>query len=75
LSQQPATAAFHDASRRIPAYKKILLEKLFNYSAAGTPESNLDFFWHAGRTGLDAEDLELEAEQAGGVDAVLGSDN
>jgi hypothetical protein len=32
-------------------------------------------FWHAGRTGLDAEDLGLEAEQAGGVEALLGSNN
>jgi hypothetical protein len=41
------------------------------------PETNLqvDFFWHAGRTGLDAEDLDLEAEQAGSVEAVLGSNN
>jgi hypothetical protein len=43
-SRKPATAAFRDASGRIAVYKKIPLEKLFNYSVAGTPESNLDFF-------------------------------
>jgi hypothetical protein len=44
-SPQSATAAFHDASRRVPAYKKIPLEILFNCPAVGTPESNPEFFF------------------------------
>ncbi|KAF8175014.1 ribonuclease H-like domain-containing protein, partial [Mycena galopus ATCC 62051] len=65
----PATAAVRVAGSRVPAYKKILLQDLFSYPVVGTSEADVEFFWHAGRTGLDAEERELEAEQVTSAEA------
>ncbi|KAJ7066054.1 hypothetical protein C8F01DRAFT_1345873 [Mycena amicta] len=51
------------ASRALPKFTKIRLAELFDYPARGTADENLEFYWHAGRATLDAEDIELEAEQ------------
>ncbi|KAJ7231957.1 ribonuclease H-like domain-containing protein [Mycena rebaudengoi] len=67
VSNRPsASTSVTNANMRIPAYKKIKLEHLFNYPPAGTPATELDFFWKGGERSLDdeEEEFELEAQRA-----------
>jgi hypothetical protein len=65
-SQPSASSPVTDPNARIPAYKKIPLEKLFNYS---DPGSDIEFFWRVGRAGVDAEEEDIVQAQAGEAEA------
>ncbi|KAJ7041926.1 ribonuclease H-like domain-containing protein [Mycena alexandri] len=60
-----ASATVTNPSSSIPAYKKITLENLFTYPAAGSPSPELDFCWRGGRAGVDAEEAEMLEAQTG----------
>jgi hypothetical protein len=57
VSNIPATS-----TSRIPSYRKISLQELFNYPPAGIPSRDLAFYWSGGIHRLEEEEKELSEE-------------